>query len=80
MEYLNKDFFGNSIQHWIIAFLVLIGSFLLVKILYWIFSSVFNNLTNKTKTNLDDILLKNFRFSAMDMSYVFWCIIKNFMH
>ena len=59
MEYLNKDFFGNSIQHWIIAFLVLIGSFLLVKILYWIFSSVFKNLTSKTKTNLDDILVKN---------------------
>ncbi|MDG1690268.1 MAG: hypothetical protein P8I02_05800, partial [Flavobacteriales bacterium] len=59
MEYLNKVFFGNSIQQWIIAFLVLIGSFLLVKILYWIFSSVFKNLTIKTKTNLDDILLKN---------------------
>ena len=59
MEYLNKDFFGNSIQHWIIAFLVLIGSFLLVKMLYWIFSSVFKNLTSKTKTNLDDILVKN---------------------
>ena len=59
MEYLNKDFFGNSIQHWIIAFLVLFGSFILVKILYWIFSSVFKNLTSKTKTNLDDILVKN---------------------
>jgi MscS family membrane protein len=59
MEYLNKEFFGNSIQHWIIAFLVLIGSFLLVKILYWIFSTVFKNLTSKTKTNLDDVLVKN---------------------
>ena len=59
MEYLNKYFFGNSIQHWIIAFLVLIGSFLLVKILYWIFSTVFKNLTSKTKTNLDDVLVKN---------------------
>jgi len=59
MEYLNKEFFGNSIQHWIIAFLVLIGSFLLVKILYWVFSTVFKNLTSKTKTNLDDVLVKN---------------------
>ena len=59
MEYLNKVFFGNTIQQWIIAFLVLIGSFLLVKILYWIFSSVFKNITSKTKTNLDDILLKH---------------------
>jgi MscS family membrane protein len=59
MEYLNKVVFGNTIQQWIIAFLVLIGSFLLVKILYWIFSSVFKNITSKTKTNLDDILLKN---------------------
>ena len=59
MEYLNKVVFGNTIQQWIIAFLVLIVSFLLVKILYWIFSSVFKNITSKTKTNLDDILLKN---------------------
>ena len=30
-----------------------------MKILYWIFSSVFKNITSKTKTNLDDILLKH---------------------
>ena len=59
MEYLNKDFFGNSVQDWIVAFLVLFGSFILVRILYWIFSSVFKNITSKTKTNLDDILVKN---------------------
>ena len=59
MEYLNYELFGNSIHHWVIALGVLVGSFVLVKIIYWVFSSVFKNLTNKTKTNLDDILVKN---------------------
>ena len=47
MEYLNYELFGNSIHHWVIALGVLVGSFVLVKIIYWVFSSVFKNLTNK---------------------------------
>ncbi len=57
MEYLVKEFYGNTIQNWLIALAILIGSFILVKMLYWVFSNVFKRITSKTKTNLDDVLL-----------------------
>ena len=57
MEYLVKEFYGNTIQNWLIALAILIGSFILVKMLYWVFSNVFKKITSKTKTNLDDVLL-----------------------
>jgi MscS family membrane protein len=57
MEYLFKEFYGNTIQNWLIALAILVSSFILVKMLYWVFSNVFKKITSKTKTNLDDVLL-----------------------
>ena len=57
MEFLNQEFYGNSLYNWLISLGILIGSFILVKILYWIFSNVFKRITSKTKTNIDDVLL-----------------------
>lgn len=57
MEVLHQEFYGNSILNWAIAVGILILSFLVVKMLYWIFSNVIRRLTSKTKTNLDDVLI-----------------------
>tara|TARA_B100000902_G_scaffold255243_1_gene241685 strand:- start:382 stop:1434 length:1053 start_codon:yes stop_codon:yes gene_type:complete len=57
MEFLDQEFYGNSLYNWFISLGILIGSFILVKILYWIFSNVFKRITSKTKTNIDDVLL-----------------------
>ena len=57
MEFLDQEFYGNSLYNWLISLGILIGSFILVKILYWIFSNVFKRITSKTKTNIDDLLL-----------------------
>ena len=57
MEVLHQEFYGNSILNWVIAFGILILSFVVVKMLYWIFSNVIRRLTSKTKTNLDDVLI-----------------------
>ena len=57
MEFLDQEFYGNSLYNWLISLGILIGSFILVKILYWIFSNVFKRITSKTKTNIDDVLL-----------------------
>ena len=57
MEFLDQEFYGNSLYNWLISLGILIGSFILVKILYWIFSNVFKGITSKTKTNIDDVLL-----------------------
>ena len=57
MEVLHQEFYGNSIINWAIAVGILILSFVVVKMLYWIFSNVIRRLTSKTKTNLDDVLI-----------------------
>ena len=57
MEVLHQEFYGNSILNWAIAVGILISSFVVVKMLYWIFSNVIRRLTSKTKTNLDDVLI-----------------------
>ena len=57
MEVLHQEFYGNSILNWAIAVGILILSFIVVKMLYWIFSNVISRLTSKTKTNLDDVLI-----------------------
>ena len=57
MEVLHQEFYGNSILNWAIAVGILILSFVVVKMLYWIFSNVIRRLTSKTKTSLDDVLI-----------------------
>ena len=57
MEVLHQEFYGNSILNWATAVGILILSFIVVKMLYWIFSNVIRRLTSKTKTNLDDVLI-----------------------
>ena len=57
MDFLNQEFYGNSILSWGIALGILIVSFVLVKVLYWIFSNIIRRLTSKTKTKLDDVLI-----------------------
>ena len=57
MEIIHQEFYGNSILNWGIAVGILILSFVVVKMLYWIFSNVIRRLTSKTKTNLDDVLI-----------------------
>ena len=58
MKYLIKEIFGNPIEKWLIAIGILVGSFVFVKILYWVFSNIFQKITSKTKNSLDDTLLR----------------------
>ena len=58
MKYLSKEIFGNPIENWLIAIGILVGSFVFVKILYWVFSNIFQKITSKTKNSLDDTLLR----------------------
>ena len=57
MKYLSKEIFGNPIENWLIAIGILVGSFVFVKILYWVFSNIFQKITLKTTNSLDDTLL-----------------------
>lgn len=58
MKYLSKEIFGNPIENWLIAIGILVGSFVFVKILYWVFSNIFQKITSKTTNSLDDTLIR----------------------
>ena len=57
MEYLQQDFYGNSLQTWIVAVMIVIGGAALGKIAHFLFARVVKKLTAKTKTKLDDIVV-----------------------
>ena len=58
MKYLSKEIFGNPVENWLITIGILFGSFVFVKILYWVFSNIFQKITSKTTNSLDDTLLR----------------------
>ena len=58
MDFLDNIFLGNTIEDWGIALGIILGSFIATKVIYWIIANVVKNLTKKTKTNLDDVLIE----------------------
>ncbi len=56
-EFFGRSYYGNTVLDWAIAFGIIIAAFLVGKIVYWLSSTVFRQLTKRTKTNLDDIIL-----------------------
>ncbi len=56
-EIFEKTFYGNTVAEWGVAILIIIGSFVLSKIVYWLFSNIVKRVTAKTKSKLDDIIV-----------------------
>ena len=56
-DFLSRTYYGNTVLDWAIAFAIIIAAFLVGKVVYWLSSTVFRQLTKRTKTNLDDIIL-----------------------
>jgi MscS family membrane protein len=56
-EILTKTYYGNSVQGWLIALLIVAGAIIIGKILYWFFGNILKKLVSKTKTRIDDILI-----------------------
>ena len=57
MEFLEKTFYHNTIMQWIIALLVILVTIVIGKILFWIFKNIIKKITQKTKSNFDDIVV-----------------------
>lgn len=57
-DFLTKEFYHNTIGEWAIALLILLGSFIVAKIIYWIFGNVIKKGAKNTKTKIDDILVE----------------------
>ena len=56
-EIFTTSYYGNTLLAWGASLLIILGSFIIGKVLYWISSHVIKKFTDKTKTKFDDILV-----------------------
>lgn len=57
MEFLDKTFYYNTIQSWVISAVIIIGVIIIAKISFWLFGKVVKKITAKTKSTLDDLIV-----------------------
>jgi MscS family membrane protein len=60
MEFLVKEYYGNTLEKWLISLGIILGSVLLAKVCYWIIGKIIKQITSRTKSKLDDILVDKF--------------------
>lgn len=56
-NFWETKYYGNTLVDYLIVLGIILGSIIVAKILYWISKNVIKKMTQKTKTNLDDILV-----------------------
>lgn len=59
-DFLAKEFYGNTAEQWLITLGIIFGSVILAKITYWIIGKTIKQITSRTKSKLDDILVDQF--------------------
>ncbi len=57
LELLTQTYYGNTLQSWLLALVIIVLSVMLGKVVYWVFSRVIRLFTARTKTQLDDIIV-----------------------
>ena len=55
--FLEKTYYNNTVLEWLTSLGLIVGSFLLGKVVYHIFSRVVKAFTSKTKNTLDDLVV-----------------------
>ena len=55
--FLAKSFYGNTVVEWATALAIIVAAVVVGKALYWVCSKVLRQLTSRTDTKLDDIVL-----------------------
>jgi len=68
-EFLNQSYFGNTIETYLIALGILIGSIILIKIFKSIVLHRLKKWADKTETTLDDFLIKGIEKSIVPLLY-----------
>jgi len=56
-EFLTQTYYGNTIADWGICLLIIIGSVVIAKILYWIINKFIKQITKNSKNKFDDIVV-----------------------
>lgn len=56
-EFFSKTFYGNTLGTWAISITIIIASLLLSKVIYFLITRIVKQITKRTKTKLDDIIV-----------------------
>lgn len=54
---MNRTYFDNTLLEWLIAFSIVLGSFIVGKLVYWLLSHWIRLFTRRTRTHLDNIVI-----------------------
>ncbi|MFT4545125.1 MAG: MscS family membrane protein [Bacteroidia bacterium] len=57
LDFLEKDFYWNTVGEWLLALVIILGSVILGRVVFWVLSNVVKKFTAKTKTSIDDIIV-----------------------
>jgi len=68
--FLDQVYYGNPVHDWLIAFVIFALSPVVAKAGYWLFANVIKKLTEKTETNLDDIIVEALEAPLLKMLVV----------
>lgn len=56
-EFWSRTFYGNTALDWTVALGIMVAAVIAGKAVYWIFANLVRQLTSRTKTKLDDLVL-----------------------
>jgi len=57
-EIFQESYFNNTLLTWLTSFAIIVLSVILGRVAYWVFAKVIRGVTSRTKSKLDDILVK----------------------
>lgn len=57
LDFLQRKFYKNTVEDWLIAFGIIVLTILLARVIYWLFSKAVKKITKNTATEIDDIIL-----------------------
>ncbi|MBN2567501.1 mechanosensitive ion channel family protein [Candidatus Woesearchaeota archaeon] len=61
MAFLTETYFGNTVMQYLVFLLILAGGILAGRAAHWVATTILAQAAKKTKTNLDDILIKELK-------------------
>lgn len=56
-DLLTQSYYGNTLQGWLIAMVIVVVSIMFGKVLYWVFSKFIRVFTARSKSQVDDIII-----------------------
>ena len=57
LDFLQKKFYKNTVEDWLIAFGIIVLTILLARVIYWLFSKALKKFTKNTTSEVDDLIL-----------------------